>query len=146
MNTIIRNKHIYKIEGIWRKNIKINTKTDLDINKVPFPYPNESIYNWDKKEKSQLLNKLYKIEKILIKKKNFKLINYKKGSKCILDDIKNINTKLFYINNNYWSDGLYHYIDYHNYKPSDEFINMILNINIKKNIKTNKNILINIPA
>jgi hypothetical protein len=143
MNTIIRNKQIYKIEGIWRKNIDINIEIDLDINKVPFPYPNENKYKWEKKE---LLNKLYKIEEILIKKKNFKLVNYKKGSKCIFDNIKNINTKLFYINNNYWSDGLYHYIYYHNYKPSDEFINMILNIDIKKNIKTGKNILVNIPA
>lgn len=41
MNTLLKYNKVHKYESIWRNNKKIS-KSDLDHNNVPFPYPTKS--------------------------------------------------------------------------------------------------------
>jgi hypothetical protein len=132
---------ILKYEGIWRNNFVIK-KSDYDYKGKLIPWPKSSKSIW---KRNIFIKKLVEIENILIKKGNFVQLHGKKVRNCIFGDIYEVDTKLFYIGNNYWTDGLLHYIKKHKIKPSNEFISMIMTTNIHGTKKTNRQIL-NIPA
>jgi hypothetical protein len=78
----------------------------------------------------QFINKLKKVEKYLDKiKKSNKLEN---PLNCKLCDKKNIATKEYKVNKVVWNEGLSHYIEIHNIKPSEEFMDYIYNFNPEK--------------
>jgi hypothetical protein len=135
MNTI-DNGEIYKFEGIWRNKLKINKKTDYDNNKKTIQYPKSYTKQW---QQNLFINKLKNIEKYLILNNKFILYPQNLITQCIHDN--HTSSKLFYINNNFWDDNLLHYIICHNIKPSDDFIGLIMSLNIHAGKK-----IINLPS
>ncbi|ARF09323.1 hypothetical protein Catovirus_2_272 [Catovirus CTV1] len=119
MNIVKKNGNILRFESYWRNNQ--NDKSYVDSNGKLFPFPKEE-RNWT--DKKQFLNRLIRICKLLKNNKKFK---HKKNKDCLLCDKKNITEGEFNLNNVIWEDGLIHYIDVHNTKPSEEFIELIYN-------------------
>lgn len=130
MNTIKIGNKSYKYESFWRDSY--NKKT-LDSDNKQLPWPIEQ-----KKQIFQSINsfleKLKAVEEYLDKENKF--INHDDPKKCLICDKKRISTKIYSINNIRWEDGLKHYIEDHNIKPSDEFIDFIFRYtNAQKGIK-----------
>lgn len=123
MNIIFRNNVTYHYESFWRKSKKDNTR-DSNGNKFPWPKPGEKFWT----DKEQFKNKLINTQKYLKEGNKFKTSGYN-NKDCLLCDKKNITTGIFNLNNIIWEDGLLHYIDVHNIKPSDEFIELIYKFN-----------------
>ena len=125
MNFYISKGKVYKLINFWKDNKHI-----IDSNGIPYSEPLENKTEW--KDKENFIVKLKNVELDLIDKS----VNYKKSKKCMLCDEKDIITKYFYLNGYIWQDGLFHYINKHNIKPVDEFIEKIndYKIKIKKNI------------
>jgi hypothetical protein len=144
MITLKKKNKIYKYEGLWRKKFIINKK-DYDYQKRVIPYPKSSKQKWQKKI---FMEKLVKIEKILILNKKFIKLPIKQVKNCIFNDEYEVDSIHFYISNHLWSNGLMHYIKNHNIKPSDEFIDFIMSINFNKlsRTKNTKKEILNIPA
>lgn len=118
MNIIKKNGQTLRFESYWKNNIDEN-KVDSFGN--PFPYPQQE-QNWT--DRHQFLQRLVKVNDILKKANKFKS---KKPKNCLLCDKKNITHGDFNLNNVIWEDGLVHYIEVHNTKPSEEFIDVIYN-------------------
>lgn len=137
-----KGKTIFKYEGVWRNNYVI-TKKDYDIkgNIIPWPTPSKKTWN-----KEIFIKKLQNIENILIKKKSFIKLPGKIIKNCLFDDIYEVDTKFYYLKNIFWSDGLLHYIIKHNIKPSNEFIDIIMSLDIYNQSRLNKKEILNIPA
>lgn len=116
------NNTIYKFESFWKRD-----GYDLDDNKNKFPIPKEQ-NEWDNKQ--VFLEKILLVQNFVESKKNF--VNYSKKEQinCLICNKKNINKKLYKMNRIIWEDSLFHYVDIHNIKPSEDFINIILNFNI----------------
>ena len=116
MNIINKNNKIYKYESLWRSSINENK---IDSNHKPFPYP-EIRNEWD--NMIPFLHKLEAIQSYLVYAKK-----YEKSKKkdCLICNQKNITKGMYQIGNVYWEDGLEHYIEKHNIKPSEEFIDLI---------------------
>lgn len=119
MNTIKFGNKIYKYESFWRDNYD---KKEYDSLNKELPYPEHHISQKLQNIES-FLNKLYSVEDFLKDKEKF--LKYEKPKACLLCHKKNITTGLFSINNIRWEDGLNHYINVHNIKPSDDFIDFI---------------------
>lgn len=117
MNAIFRNNTTYYYESLWRKSKDDNTR---DSNGDIFPWPIEGSKYWTDKE--QFKNRLQNTETYLKNNNRFDISNNKD---CILCDKKNITTGTYNLNNIIWEDGLMHYIDIHNVKPSQKFIDTI---------------------
>lgn len=128
MNIIRDNNIIQKFEGIWRPS-KNPTDYDYDDDNQLMPYPKPYKQKW---AKDDLVKKLKQIEKILIIKKSVIDYDKKQYHDCVFHDKQHIGTTLFKLNNIFWEDSLMHYIEKHNIKPSDEFINTILTLNVIK--------------
>lgn len=79
----------------------------------------------------QFLKRLKEVQSILIEKGKFKNI---KIEKCLLCSKKNISSREFMIDNFKWNNGLIHYIEEHNIKPSDRFIDFIFRFKKAKKI------------
>lgn len=137
-----KGKIIFKYEGLWRQNYAIK-KNDYDAigQLIPWPKSSNSVWNND-----IFMKKLYAIEELLIKKNNFVSLPGKQIRNCIFGDKYETDTKLFFVGNNYWTDGLYHYIKTHNIKPSNEFIDMIMSLDIHKQKRNSTKEILNIPA
>lgn len=135
MNVIKDNNNkIIKLESFWRSSLKSKTK---DINNQLYPYPKEGKL-WTDKE--QFLDKLKIVNKFLEGAKKFIKIKDKLEHKnCLLCDEKNITKGYFLENNILWEEGLYHYIETHNIKPTYDFIDFIYQFNYHK--KKSKRVL-----
>lgn len=141
--TISKDKNkVNNYEGIWRES-NIIKKTDYDDNNEPLPWPEQNKSVWNKKI---FIDKLQKIEEILIKTNKFISLPDKEVRNCVYGDVYEIDTKLFYLNNNYWTDGLLHYVTEHDIRPSNEFINMIISLNIHESARAKGKEILNIPA
>ena len=125
------NNNIVKLESYWKKSKNEKKKDDLDND---FPFPIEGKF-WTDKE--QFLDKLSKIEKYVIFKKEFH--NFENHEDCLLCEDKDICTGYFSLNNIIWKNSLIHYILIHNIKPSKEFVNFIYQFDIKKVAKKSDN-------
>jgi hypothetical protein len=120
------NNIIVKLESYWRLSKNEKKKDDLDND---FPYPVEGKF-WADKE--QFLDKLSKIEKYVIMMEGFH--RFEEPEKCILCH-KIVCDGYYYLENIIWKNSLVHYINEHNIKPSNEFIDFIYQFDIKKNLK-----------
>jgi hypothetical protein len=123
-----KNNRIIKLESYWRKN-KNNNKL-VDALGTPYPYPDISKINqWTDKE--NFLDRLLKIEKIVILKNKCK--NLFKFEKCLICKTQEkITCGEYILDNIIWKDNLKHYIIKHNIKPSNEFIDFIYQYDISK--------------
>jgi hypothetical protein len=124
INEIVIDDRIYKMVCIFSADKSRDSKGDL------FPLPKEGKGNWTFKK--QLLNRLNEIETFLEQK--FMLHNSRmeliKPKDCLLCSNKSVATKRFILDNYIWEDSLYHYIDVHNIKPPDIFIDKLFKYNI----------------
>src|SRR5690606_12719466 len=118
MNIVKKRDILYKFESIW-KTSKNDTKKDY--NGVPYPWPIKNKFKWQNQD--VFLEKLKKVELYLIKKRMYS--KYDKKKHCVFHDKNNITSKMFIIDNICWDNGLCHYIEKHNIKPSDDFIDFI---------------------
>jgi len=130
MNTVKINRKLYKYEGYWRDSLD---NMVYDYNNKPFLFPTEVINNGlDNKGtniwrlKDIFIKKLKATEDYLRRKNKFNKYTTVTYKKCLIDKKdKSISTGYYDINSFRWEDGLLHYIEKHNYKPSDEFIDFI---------------------
>jgi hypothetical protein len=123
MNTFkIKNK-IYKYESVFPN--KFNNKdTMLDFLGKPILLPPKNKTNmWS--SKTMFLSKLECTQGYLKNNNHFEKYDPVNIKDCLLCDEKKISTGLFTLNKIRWEDGLTHYIDKHNIKPSNEFIDII---------------------
>lgn len=120
MNTIKFNRRRYKYESFWRDNKDIKI-TDSEENILP--YPTERKTKWQNQE--FFVEKLEEIENHLRRKNKFIKYEQERFKDCLICGQKNVSTGLFEINNIRWENGLLHYINRHNVKPSDRFIDTI---------------------
>jgi len=117
MNVVKFGNLEYKYESVFRDN---KSKPVYDYRDKLFPYPAEG-KGWG--GKSLFLNKLSDVQIYLDEEK--KIIDQKKKICKLNPEHGMITTKLYSLNGIRWEDSLYHYIDVHNLKPSDEFIEVI---------------------
>jgi hypothetical protein len=114
MNIIKKNEILYFYESYWRNNKKEN---DRDSFGKLFPFPEEKHKKWAGQEQF--------LEQLKNKEKNIKLVKFNRNKNCLLCNKKNINNGKFIDAEFIWEDGLKHYIEIHNIKPTDEFIEFI---------------------
>jgi hypothetical protein len=118
MNTIKTKKYSLLYESRWRET---KNGKEIDSDDIMFPYPTERIntdgYKW-KGGKKQFIDKLQDVQKFA-EKKNVK------NNKCIICDEKHISDIEYNISNIIWNSNLCHYIDKHNVKPTQNFIDII---------------------
>jgi hypothetical protein len=128
MNIIFKNDTIYKYESFWRHSVDDNTR---DSNGNLFPIPKEGKH-WTDSE--NFVSKLQFTEEYL---KNInRYFPYEEPMDCLLCDQKKVSNGKFNFNKIIWDDSLAHYINVHNVKSSEEFIDAIYNFN--PNPKYNK--------
>lgn len=121
MNVININGNKYLYESYWKKNAEFNKLKDL--NNVEFPNPMPTNQNWDN---SKFIKKLNIVESL---SKYEEYSKHKQNNRCLLCGYKE-NCKLFTNLNIRWESILTHYINIHNIKPSNEFIDFIFNFDI----------------
>lgn len=100
-------------ESYWKTN-----ELSKDDNNVTLPEP-KSI-KWNNKE--LFLQKLKDVQDFLRRLNKFNKIPH---INCILCKTKNVTKGFYEINNIRWRDELIHYIEKHNVKPSDKFVDTI---------------------
>ncbi|AYV84749.1 MAG: hypothetical protein Hyperionvirus37_2 [Hyperionvirus sp.] len=132
MNRVFRNKIMYRYESFWRES---EDDPKRDSNGKRFPFPQIGNKYWTDKE--QFKTKLIGVQNYLKTVKKFKKYPEQDHKNCLLCDAKNITTGSFNLNNIIWEDGLIHYIDTHNVRPTNDFIEAIYKFN--PIIKGNKN-------
>lgn len=113
MNIVNKEGKLYLYECYWRNN---ETDNDRDSFGKLFPFPKEDKY-WAGKEQF--------LEQLIKKEKDLKITNIKRNKNCLLCDKKNINNGIYRITEFVWEDGLKHYIETHNIKPSDDFMEVV---------------------
>lgn len=123
MNIIYKNNVTYRYESYWRKSKNDDTR---DSEGKRFPWPKEGSKYWT--DKIQFVEKLIKTEDYLLNKHKFKKGVYNNRD-CLICGKKNITTGSFNLNNIIWEDGLNHYIEVHDVKPSPEFVEAIFKFN-----------------
>src|SRR5690348_16664353 len=121
MNNIKINNKIYKYEFFWRDS-KYNKTYDSAGKLLPFP-EHHDVNEWN--EKDTFSQKLKEVQKYLYSLGKFKKYESTSYKNCILCDKQNVTTGLFSINNVRWEDHVRHYINKHNIKPSNDFIDFI---------------------
>jgi hypothetical protein len=127
-NTMIINNKEYKLEKIWRL-----TKYDMsrDAKGELFPYPKEgppSIFP----ESKDIIHRLHVMNTHLDAKKKYE--NYDEPRNCHLCDKKNVSKRRYMYESLMWEDGLIHYIDAHNVKPSIQFTDFVLRSSFAKSL------------
>lgn len=101
-------KNNIKVEGYWWSKQEPN-----------FPKPEHSEKPFNEKEKV--------IARLKIVQERTRVVHYKGISTCRCCDTCNGSSEYFYKNWK-WPEGLLHYIDVHNIKPSDDFLEEVLSM------------------
>ena len=130
MNIFKIKNRIYKYESFWREK-KSQPEYDSVGKLLPYPEPGKP---WQNQE---LFLKKLNDTHIVLRRKN-KFSKYKINKECLICHEKNVTTGLFKLKNLRWEDGLYHYINVHNIKPSDEFIDYIFRYQLNPRVRTRK--------
>ncbi|AYV82020.1 MAG: hypothetical protein Homavirus2_24 [Homavirus sp.] len=128
MNIIKVNNKLYKYESYWKNSVSDKT---LDYYNNPLPYPKQGT-EWQNKE--LFLSKLHSTESYLNKNNRFQKYEKYNFKSCLLCGQENITTGVYTINRIRWENGLFHYIDKHNIKPSEKFIDAIFRYEINPRI------------
>lgn len=125
MNSVKIKGNMYKCESCWREK---KDKITYDDKGIEYPYPEENI-DWS--DKINFLNRLGKIENAL--KIHGKYTPIKKSKDCLLCDQKNVFNGYYNLKDIIWEDALTHYINVHNIKPSEKFMDKMYNFQYDKN-------------
>src|SRR5258706_2850348 len=124
MNIITINNIQYKYEFYWRDK-EDELIYDSKNNLLPYPvHHDKSTWN----EKHVFINTLKEAQRQFTARNKFKLLDATQYKDCLLCGKKHIITGIFTVNGLKWSTGMTHYINKHNIKPSDEFIDFIYRI------------------
>jgi hypothetical protein len=123
---IIVDGKIYKLESVWRTGKDDKSK---DMNGELYPLP-EVGTSWT--GQNQFIDRLFEVQDHLDNK--LKNVNFedKKCIDCLLCNEKCVVTKRYNIANYIWDDGLVHYVQKHNIKPSEDFIHKIFNFELSQ--------------
>lgn len=121
MNTIIFGDKKLKYESYWRA-LEDDDTLDSKNNKFPWPEVGQPWQN-----QNNFIKQLGYTQSELDKENNFDEYDIK--TKCHICG-KNINSKLYKLDSVRWENGLIHYIEEHNVKPSDKFIELIFKFEI----------------
>lgn len=133
MNIINIDNIPYRYVFFWKNNIN-DTVLDSDNKPLLYPSHNENIWT----DKDSFLNELQLMQNNLYQNKKWIPYDKKSYKDCLLCDKKNITTGLYDINNIRWEDGLSHYIQKHNIKPPNGFIDFTYRyVNNMRNNKKN---------
>jgi hypothetical protein len=127
-NEIITNGKIYKLESIWRNNKNDKSK---DMHGKLFPFP-EIGTPWSGKD--QFVEKLIEVQDYLDNNSKNIDLDEKKCLDCLLCKSKCVVTKRYTIGNYLWDDGLFHYVEKHDIKPTEDFINKIFNFEVSSDV------------
>lgn len=92
------------------------------------------------RQKNDFISKLKVVEQFLIYRKKFKKIS--SNTKCIICERRFYKNYVFLYKDIIWNTDLFHYIQLHNYIPSDNFIEIISKKYDKLTSKKNKHSLI----
>lgn len=128
MNIVNKEGKLYLYECYWRNN---ETDNDRDSFGKLFPFPKENKY-WAGTEQF--------LEQLIKKEKDLKIATINRNKNCLLCSKKNINNGIYRITEFVWEDGLKHYIEAHNIRPSDEFMEIVY-IYKSARIKSEKKII-----
>lgn len=115
---------VFRLESYWNHH---NDDSHMDSNGQKFPYPKNET-NWSGKD--QFLERLNVVNKELLKQGNYR---EKKSIDCLLCNKKKVTMGDFSLNNTIWEDGLTHYIESHNTRPSSDFQELIYGFQTKNN-------------
>ena len=133
MNIIKFNEKKYKYESFWRED---KERKITDAFGDPLPYPEENEKKWQNQD--LFLGKLKETEENLKMRNKFIKYEKEKYKDCLICDQKNITKGLYEINKIRWEEGLRHYIEVHNIKPSDKFIDTIFRFRIGNEVRSIK--------
>jgi hypothetical protein len=131
MNIIKFNEKKYKYESFWRED-KEKKITDAFGDLLPYPEENEK--KWQNQD--LFFGKLKETEENLKRRNKFVKYEKEKYKDCLLCDQKNITKGLYEINKIRWEEGLKHYIEVHNIKPSDKFIDTVFRFRVGNEIRS----------
>lgn len=108
-----------KKEGFWKSEEEQNLLNPIHSSK---PFLN----------KTEIVKKLERLEKLIEERKVLKAQSkaFKGSSICRCCGERNGSEEFYYLNW-VWPSGFIHYVKYHNIEPSIEFINEVLNSEIK---------------
>ena len=121
MNTVRRGNSTYKYEFFWRDK---ESEEILDSDNKPLPFPVHSDTNtWPSKD--TFISTLKVAQTAFTARNKFTPLPPTQHKNCLLCHKKNVITGTFSVNGIRWPDGMLHYINKHNIKPSDEFIDYI---------------------
>lgn len=132
MNIVIFDKQQLEYESFWRTS-KNDKSLDSKDNKFPWPKQRD---NWP--NQNNFINQLKYTQSELNKNNCFDKYDVK--TEChICKEI--VNSKLYKLNNIRWENGLVHYIEKHNIKPSDKFIDIIFKYDTNSNYNKSQSVL-----
>lgn len=129
-NTMIINNKEYKLEKVWRTK---KNDTSRDAKGELFPYPKQEAAN-SLPEMDDIIHRLHVMNTYLDAKKKYE--QYDEPRDCILCDKKHVSKRRYMYESTMWEDGLIHYIDVHNIKPSVQFRQFVLNSKSTKKLFT----------
>jgi hypothetical protein len=113
--SIDKNNRILHLESFWSLD-----KDKKDSNNNKFPNPREVPHKkWTNQQ--HFSNRLIQVQS----KSDIKFIKYDTYIDCMLCDKKNVTTGHYIFKNTLWQDSLIHYIEVHDIKPSNYFIDII---------------------
>lgn len=116
MIDVVVNNKTYKYQT-WRS----NTKSSDDSKNMSVKRTQKQKHKWQ--NKSNFIEQLTYIESFLDKRANYN--NQYEKVNCDICDKKNIKTKIYTVDKIMWDDGLLHYINKHDLKPDNYFIDKI---------------------
>lgn len=137
MNVVKIKDKLYKYESFWRPT---KQKKVYDFDKKPFPWiSTEDISDKKWPNQENFLNKLAETQTYLARKNKFIKYADNDVKDCILNKSHHkISTGMYELNNIRWEDGLYHYIEKHNIKPTDDFIDFIFRHELDSQVTVTK--------
>ena len=133
MNELVINGAIYKMVCMFRKDKNDRSK---DAKGETFPVAKEGKGEWTSKK--QLVERLKEIEAYLDRRRN-KILSGEVGlgrgvveecQKCKICGDKCVGTKRYNIGNYVWEDGLGHYVDKHNVRPPEQFVDKLFSYSV----------------
>jgi hypothetical protein len=131
-NNVEFNNKIYKGQLLFKNNFF----GENDYKENSFILPKEQ-----KKWNSQnfFIKRIKKINNLIDFKKPDNIIKFDKSQNCLLCNKKNISNKFYILDNFIWDENIVHYIEKHNVKPNDEFLDFIFNLDANSIFNVNLN-------
>jgi hypothetical protein len=129
MNTIIKNNKEYNLIGYWDDD-------GFDSKGNKFIKPINIKTEWH--NKFTFIMQLDFVQLLLKETDYYK--KYDENKDCLICSEKNITKGRYIWKKNIWEDGLTHYIEKHNFQPSDMFLDLIFFFKLEHKLKINSTI------